>query len=392
MSAPGIYESVDQAQLDKLASEYESMLEANRQAGQKWLGHKREYEALRDKLDTLSDRATHEAMVPLGKKAFMMGHLVHTNEIMVLLGDNWFAERSAKQAKVICEKRLKQCDETLKGLTQELDLVDSWRRETRQMSRDAQDGQLEIREPFDEKAEAEWREKHRESLKKVRQTEQTKKETISDEELWKRLDQLEIEEELDAHMEKTAQLPDVEDPEEEVSSPDSSDWSESPPLTDDEDEVEASEVPKETEEEDKTKSRNVVKRRVSFADSNKDDPKNLETSVIDTLLNEPICLIEIQHSRNSEKADKSDPFALPSHNLSPKDVDKLFKKPSILKPFDQSAIQIRSLDEQIEDTRKEPACAVGDVVIEKVPETPIAPPHPARKRVSRFKQSRMAQQ
>ena len=28
----------------------------------------------------------------------MPGKIVHTNEILVLLGDNWFAERSAKQA------------------------------------------------------------------------------------------------------------------------------------------------------------------------------------------------------------------------------------------------------------------------------------------------------
>ena len=38
--------------------------------------------------------------------AFMPGKIVHTNEILVLLGDNWFAERSAKQAIEIIERRL----------------------------------------------------------------------------------------------------------------------------------------------------------------------------------------------------------------------------------------------------------------------------------------------
>jgi len=38
----------------------------------------------------------------------MPGQLYHTNEILVLLGDNWFAERSAKQAIEIIERR-KQC-------------------------------------------------------------------------------------------------------------------------------------------------------------------------------------------------------------------------------------------------------------------------------------------
>jgi len=37
----------------------------------------------------------------------MPGKIVHTNEIMVLLGDNWFAERSEKQATEIAERRMK---------------------------------------------------------------------------------------------------------------------------------------------------------------------------------------------------------------------------------------------------------------------------------------------
>ena len=37
----------------------------------------------------------------------MRGHLYHTNEIMVLLGDNWFARRTAKQAIEIAGRRNK---------------------------------------------------------------------------------------------------------------------------------------------------------------------------------------------------------------------------------------------------------------------------------------------
>ena len=39
----------------------------------------------------------------------MPGQLYHTNEILVLLGDNWFAKRSTKQAIEIAERR-KQCE------------------------------------------------------------------------------------------------------------------------------------------------------------------------------------------------------------------------------------------------------------------------------------------
>lgn len=35
----------------------------------------------------------------------MPGQLYHTNEILVLLGDNWFAKRTARQAYDIVERR-----------------------------------------------------------------------------------------------------------------------------------------------------------------------------------------------------------------------------------------------------------------------------------------------
>jgi prefoldin subunit 5 len=41
----------------------------------------------------VSDRLSPEVMVPLTGRAFMRGHLVHTNKILVLLGDNYFLGR-----------------------------------------------------------------------------------------------------------------------------------------------------------------------------------------------------------------------------------------------------------------------------------------------------------
>lgn len=45
--------------------------------------------------------------MPFGSLAFMPGKLVHTNEITVLLGDNWFAKCSAKQAQNLVAHRMK---------------------------------------------------------------------------------------------------------------------------------------------------------------------------------------------------------------------------------------------------------------------------------------------
>jgi unconventional prefoldin RPB5 interactor 1 len=52
-------------------------------------------------------------MVPMGDLAFMPGELVHTNEVMVLLGDNYFVERSAHQASEIIERRVQVIDDMI---------------------------------------------------------------------------------------------------------------------------------------------------------------------------------------------------------------------------------------------------------------------------------------
>lgn len=45
-------------------------------------------------------------MVPIGKLALMRGKLTHTNEILVCLGDNYFAKYSASQAIALCNRRI----------------------------------------------------------------------------------------------------------------------------------------------------------------------------------------------------------------------------------------------------------------------------------------------
>lgn len=49
-------------------------------------------------------------MVPIGKRAFMKGKLIHTNEILACLGDNYFAKYSAAQAIALCNRRIECMD------------------------------------------------------------------------------------------------------------------------------------------------------------------------------------------------------------------------------------------------------------------------------------------
>ncbi|CAL8262967.1 unnamed protein product [Merluccius merluccius] len=101
-----------------------------------WKKVSADYEALDDRLRTLPDQLSYEIMVPFGPLAFMPGKLVHTNEVTVLLGDNWFAKCSAKQAQRIVDHRVKyvkgELDDLLKtrnnfearvGFTEDLEKI-----------------------------------------------------------------------------------------------------------------------------------------------------------------------------------------------------------------------------------------------------------------------------
>lgn len=70
----------------------------------------RAYENLVKQLELLPRRTRHSGLIPVGPRVFLPGELVHTNEILVLLGNNGenalFAERSAYQAAGIARRRL----------------------------------------------------------------------------------------------------------------------------------------------------------------------------------------------------------------------------------------------------------------------------------------------
>ncbi|RUS33816.1 hypothetical protein BC938DRAFT_483722 [Jimgerdemannia flammicorona] len=85
-----------------------------------WRTYEKEYDTLRDTLSTLPTETTYDIMVPIGKLAFMSGKMIHTNEILVLLGDNWFAEQSSNQASAIVRRRQQFVKENIKNLEEQL--------------------------------------------------------------------------------------------------------------------------------------------------------------------------------------------------------------------------------------------------------------------------------
>eukprot|EP00698_Gefionella_okellyi_P011305 TRINITY_DN2976_c0_g2_i1.p1 TRINITY_DN2976_c0_g2~~TRINITY_DN2976_c0_g2_i1.p1 ORF type:complete len:419 (-),score=82.57 TRINITY_DN2976_c0_g2_i1:679-1866(-) len=67
---------------------------------------KADYENLKARLASLPDKVSYPYRVPIGPLAFMPGKLIHTNEVMVFLGADYFVECSTKHACGIIDRRL----------------------------------------------------------------------------------------------------------------------------------------------------------------------------------------------------------------------------------------------------------------------------------------------
>ncbi|XP_075216304.1 unconventional prefoldin RPB5 interactor [Lycorma delicatula] len=188
-------------------STYDEALLQNEIFTARWRNFKEEHEALNSRLLSMQNKLKHDIMVPIGRLALMKGKLVHTNEILVSLGDGWFTKQSSTEAVELSKRRIKGCDEMLKKLRNEKDLLIS--RKSFPVEHDLFSTN-EIIEPYDEIAEAEWREKHRQRVKAYKQIEakRMQKHRIEDvKHISALLDSLELQEEAEDELNKCLELP-----------------------------------------------------------------------------------------------------------------------------------------------------------------------------------------
>ncbi|XP_068058684.1 unconventional prefoldin RPB5 interactor 1 isoform X3 [Anomalospiza imberbis] len=180
---------------------------------QHWKKVESDYEALQERLQTLPDKLSYDVMVPFGPLAFMPGKLVHTNEITVLLGDNWFSKCSAKQAIELVEHRKKHVRKALDDLQKVMKNFESRAEFTEDLQKmsDAAGEYVDIREEIEDdniETKGKCRTAHRPHSKpKVSNVfevdlpangNDTKPmgRFQSEEELWARLEELERQEEI----------------------------------------------------------------------------------------------------------------------------------------------------------------------------------------------------
>lgn len=134
-----------------------------------WLKLKMNYEELVSRIEDISEKTRHEIMMPIAgtKVAFIPGYIQHTNEFLVLLGENYFVERSAKQSKEIAKRRIELCDTTIEKFKKEKEQYENWLDFTKNIQKEKDDF-VEIVEELDEEKEKEWREEHRRKLREYK--------------------------------------------------------------------------------------------------------------------------------------------------------------------------------------------------------------------------------
>ncbi|XP_029614714.1 unconventional prefoldin RPB5 interactor 1 isoform X1 [Salmo trutta] len=207
--------------VDRLRVEHKKVVQGCEGQIQHWAKVKGDYETLEDRLKTLPDQVSYDIMVPFGPLAFMPGKLVHTNEITVLLGDNWFAKCSAKQAQKLVEHRKKHVNSALDDLhktRKDFEARVGFTEDLEKLS-GAKGDYVDIREEVGSIEEMVSKGKQRVALKphskpkmeavvKIEEEEEeedeegsgegdggSRRRVLSEEELWARLDELEAQEE-----------------------------------------------------------------------------------------------------------------------------------------------------------------------------------------------------
>lgn len=106
-----------------------------------WTSYKKDYQQLKTLINNMKDKVRHQFEVPVAgsKLALVPGHIIHTNEITVLLGNNYFALRSSKQANDIIDRRLANVDDMLNKSQEAKKKTEDWLKAASEHKRDREE-------------------------------------------------------------------------------------------------------------------------------------------------------------------------------------------------------------------------------------------------------------
>ncbi|VDK51812.1 unnamed protein product [Anisakis simplex] len=124
-----------------------------------------EYQQLRCRIEELPHKLSREILVPFGSVGYMKGRIVQTNKLMVSLGSKYFVECSCYEANQVIDRRIQKLEENLECFEREKEMIQS-RIDFGEKIFNRETDEVEIREPYDEQKELEFKMK-RNRRKKV---------------------------------------------------------------------------------------------------------------------------------------------------------------------------------------------------------------------------------
>ncbi|XP_028307300.1 unconventional prefoldin RPB5 interactor 1 [Gouania willdenowi] len=238
----------------KLRHEHEKVVKDCESRIQHWIKVSDDYDALKDRLRTLPDQLCYDVMVPFGRLAFMPGKLVHTNEVMVLLGDNWFAKCSTKQAQKIVDHRMKHVKNEMEdlsktrknfqarvGFAKDLETMSDRKGHYVEIREEVGDdgftvtkGKQRIAHKLNSKPKLDsvldLKDENEEEVKGEKEEAGGKKSVLTEEELWTRLDELEKLEELQDEQDRLSDNADMNGEDTTTSSSEEEREADAPPI------------------------------------------------------------------------------------------------------------------------------------------------------------------
>ena len=124
-----------------------------------------DYNSLKSRLMDFSDQTSYNVMVPVAgtKLAFFPGYIHHTNELMMLIGENYFVEKSNKQALEFVDRRIKFCKSKLEMITNQKTMLENWIRTTENLKNDSEQ-LVDITETCTDEELKQWEKEHFEKL------------------------------------------------------------------------------------------------------------------------------------------------------------------------------------------------------------------------------------
>uniref|UniRef100_A0A182MK38 Unconventional prefoldin RPB5 interactor n=1 Tax=Anopheles culicifacies TaxID=139723 RepID=A0A182MK38_9DIPT len=188
---------------------YSDALRTNESETARWTAYRQEHVELKENLRMYQKAPKADIMIPVGTKAFLPGQLYHTGEVMVSHGCGYFSDCSTEQAQSIADRRIQLADELLQKYERERSLYSDKLEVPLASEAFAGENIQEIVEAYDEEAENRWRQEHRRRVRESKQKEAAERaakkdvsQEMSDSELFAKLEEMELLEELENEMDQ----------------------------------------------------------------------------------------------------------------------------------------------------------------------------------------------